>query len=495
MLLSMFELLTPEQMTRADQLAIKAGTPGITLMENAGHQVVRVIQKSFPETNRILVVCGTGNNGGDGFVAARLLREAGLEADTYIAGYTTSITGDAKLALAKLDKKNLLARLPDIGSYDLVIDALLGAGLDRDVDGKYAELIKLMNGAGKPIISVDLPSGIDGKTGVVRGVAIQASACVTFFRYKPGHILLPGRSHCGTLHLCQIGIHSDIVKSIEIEAVLNTQELWFGHYPQLNLTGHKYSRGHTLAISGDLTNAGASRLMAGAALRAGSGLVTLASPTDALVANASQLTSIMLREANSINDIYDILSDQRFNCVALGPGLPPAENTCELVEAVLKQDRITVLDAGGLSCFEKQPQRLFSAIKAKQSVSVLTPHEGEFTRLFPYESCSPSKIERARQAAVSSGAIIVLKGPDTVVASPDGQASVSNNAPPWLATAGSGDVLAGIIAGLLAQRMPAFEAVNSAVWLHGEAANLLGQGMISSNLDTGLQLAIKTMFQ
>jgi len=491
----MFELITPAEMSRADRLTIESGISGIGLMETAGRQIVKVIQKSFPQAGHVLCVCGTGNNGGDGLVVARLLRESGLHADVFIAGDMSRIHGDAKLALEKLDSAMLKPELPEIENYDLVLDALLGAGLDRDVEGELADIIKQINASGKLVVSADLPSGIDGKSGAVRGVAVQATASVTFFCQKPGHVLVPGRFHCGDLHLVQIGIKPSTLQKIQVDAVLNSKGLWHEHYPKPLLDGHKYNHGHTLVISGHLTNTGASRLTAAAALRVGSGLVTLASPKDALIVNASHLTSIMLSEANSPQDISNILRDKRFNCVALGPGLSPDEETCELVEAVLNEDRMTVLDAGALSCFEMDAERLFAAIRKKQTATVLTPHEGEFARLFPYESCAPSKIERARNAAKLSGAVVVLKGPDTVVATPEGQVSVSNNAPPWLATAGSGDVLSGIIAGLLSQDMPTFYAASAGVWMHGEAAKNLGPGMISSDMDYGLKLVVKSMLE
>lgn len=491
----MHELLTPSEMCFADKLTIKNGLSGITLMENAGHAIASVVQKKFPSAGKILVICGTGNNGGDGFVAARLLQDAGLTVKFYICGDITTIRGDAELALAKLSKDNLLTNIADLQEYDLLIDALLGAGLDRDVTGSIADLINLINESGKPVVSIDLPSGIDGASGLVRGAAIKANASVTFFRYKPGHFLMPGREYCGELHLHQIGIESSVLEKIDVLAVRNIMDIWVGQFPRINQSTHKYNRGHTLVISGPVETAGAARLAAMTALRSGSGLVTVAASSEQLMAHASHLTSVMLRRADSISDMDAILEDCRINCVVLGPGLPPHQKTADLVQVVLSFKRLAVLDAGALSCFVDDPEILYEAIKKNGRDVVLTPHEGEFVRLFPYESCSPSKIERARQAASSSGAIIVLKGSDTVIASPDGRISVSSNAPPWLATAGSGDVLAGMVAGLLAQGMPAFEAACAANWFHGEAANILGPAMISSDLDEGLRLVLKNFIE
>ena len=491
----MFELINPAQMSVADRLTIEAGVPGIRLMQNAGHAVATTIQNDFPDADKILILCGTGNNGGDGFVVARLLQDAGLAVKVYICGDITRIRRDAELALARLNRDEILTNLPDFNGYDLLVDGLLGAGLDRDVSGEFAQLIIKVNDSCKPVVAIDLPSGIDGNSGAIRGIAVKATSCVTFFRYKPGHLLMPGSEHCGKNSLHQIGIESSILSQIEIVAIQNTKSFWSEKFPSITRSSHKYTRGHTLVISGPIETAGAARLAASASLRTGSGLVTIACDEDTLPVHASQVTSVMLKKADSIDDLSVVLNDQRFNSVVLGPGMPSQTGTRDLVRAVLSHNRFTVLDAGALSCFATEPKILFDAIKKHDADVVLTPHDGEFTRIFPYESCAPSKIDRAKQAAIASGAIILLKGPDTVIASPDGHVSISVNAPPWLATAGSGDVLAGMIAGLLAQGMPVFEAANAATWLHGEAARVLGPAMISSELDEGLKQVLKTFIE
>ena len=272
---------------------------------------------------------------------------------------------------------------------------------------------------------------------------------------------------------------------------MNSPDAWLKQYPFPCYDAHKYERGHTLIVSGPAHATGASRLAAQAALRTGSGLATLASPQDALLVNACHLTSVILKRADSLEELLAILEDKRFNCVALGPGLEPDERTRATVLALLETGRKTVLDAGALTAFQDNPQTLFDAIKSATGDLFLTPHEGEFNRLFPISDVQDSRIEKTANAARQSGATIVLKGSETVVATPQGQISVSNNAPPWLATAGSGDVLTGIVAGLAAQGMDAFEAASTAVWLHGQAANIIGAGLISSDLDEGLRMAIK----
>lgn len=484
-------------MATADRMAVESGIAGRELMENAGRAVADYASERFGEARRILVVCGVGNNGGDGFVAARHLYERGRTVGVFIMGERSAIGGDAKWALDNLPGKLIRYRCDPLSRYDLVIDGLFGAGLGRDIEGEYAALVTGLNDSGVPILAIDLPSGIDGATGAVRGVAINAAATVTFFRLKPGHLLFPGRAHCGERYCVDIGIPAGVLKAIPTTGFHNCVALWKSDLPRPRTDGHKYDRGHVLAVSGGLAHTGAARLLARAALRAGAGLVTLSSPAAALIVNAAHLTEVMLERADTPKELAAILADQRFNTVALGPGLPPDEATRELVQTVLGENRRTVLDAGALTAFEGRAAELFEAITANSEPVVLTPHGGEFARLFPVfagasnDRCS--KADRALAAARNSGAVIVAKGADSVVAAPDGRHAIADNAPAFLATAGSGDTLAGIIAGLLAQGMPAFSAAAAAVWLHGDAAKRIGPGLIAGDLDAGLFLAVNDL--
>ncbi len=503
------ELLSPAQMAAADRAAIETGTPGITLMENAGRAVADTVLNRFPDAKRVLVVCGTGNNGGDGFVVARLLAERGVEVSVELIGSRSRLGGDAALAFEALDADLVLSDVPDDATFDVIVDALFGAGLNRAITptgavsaviGKLlqsgssrhaASAIADINASGVPVVAIDLPSGIDGATGQVLGRAIEAHTTVTFFRYKPGHLLLPGRSHSGERVLAQIGIDDAVLAKSGFTAHRNAPALWRADYPVPKLDGHKYHRGHCVVISGPAQFGGAARLAATAALRVGAGLVTVASPPDALPAHASQLTDIMVAPVEDKAALEALLADTRLNGVALGFGLPPDAATRDTVLAVLALGRRCVLDAGALVAFADAPKSLFDAISSADSDVVITPHDGEFARLFPDLTDNPSKLVRAKTAAERSGATVILKGADTVVASPKGDMSVNDNAPPWLATAGSGDVLAGTVAGLLTQGMPAFAAASAAVWLHGEAANHLGPALVARELETGLQRVIQ----
>ncbi|HEY0419535.1 MAG TPA: NAD(P)H-hydrate dehydratase, partial [Acetobacteraceae bacterium] len=368
----------------------------------------------------------------------------------------------------------------------VIIDALFGAGLDRPVEGDGRAMIEAMNAAGTTIHAVDLPSGINGTSGAVQGVAVNADTTVTFFRRKPGHLLLPGRLHCGEVRLADIGIGAQVLSQVKPQTFLNVPSLWENSLPIPRIDGHKYSRGHAVVVSGGIASTGAARLAARAALRAGAGLATLASPRAALAVNAAASLAVMVRPVDCAAELTDLLSDPRHNVVVLGPGGGVGRGMQEMVLAALAGERALVLDADALTSFSGQPQELLSAIQAHpKGATVLTPHAGEFSRLFhvlPNVSQAGSKLAQARQAAALAGATVLLKGPDTVVAAADGRAAIAENAPPWLATAGSGDVLAGLVAGLLAQGMPGFEAAAAAVWLHGEAGIAAGPGLISEDL-------------
>ncbi len=374
----------------------------------------------------------------------------------------------------------------------MVVDGLFGAGLARPIEGDYAALIERVNGSGLPVVAIDVPSGIDGTTGEVKGVAIEAQATVTFFRLKPGHLLLPGRLHCGEVSVADIGIQASVLASIKPKTFANEPPLWLARYPWPTPEGHKYARGHAVVVSGPLYSTGAARLGARGALRVGAGLVTVASPRDALAVNASELTAIMVREADDARALASLLADERKNAVLIGPGVGVGERTKAMVLAVLASKAAVVLDADAITSFADDPAKLFAAIAKRSGPVALTPHEGEFARLFG-EIGGASKLDRARQASARSGAILVLKGADTVVAAPDGTASINATTSPWLATAGTGDVLAGMVLGLLAQRMPPFAAASAAVWLHGAAARAFGPGLIAEDLPEMLPKVLREL--
>lgn len=493
----MIELLTPHEMGRADAMTIDAGTPGIALMEKAGKAVADAVTGDYPDAGRIRVLAGPGNNGGDGFVAGRLLRDAGRTVDIVLLGQLEKLRGDAAEAARRWDGPVLAAAPEHVTGSDVIVDALFGAGLTRAVDGLAAELVDAVNRDPAQVVAVDLPSGVNGETGQEMGCAVEAERTVTFFRAKPGHYLFPGRGLCGRLSIADIGIPAGTLDDIRPQIRLNAPAVWCRSWTPPAQQAHKYARGHTVVVSGPMAATGAARLAADGALRVGSGLVTVASPRDALMVNACHLTAVMVRPFTGAPGLSDLLGDRRLNCIAIGPGAGVAPQTCDLVNVCLDSNRPAVLDADALSSFRSDPERLFRAIREDGAREVvLTPHEGEFSRLFADCAASApaapaSKVGRARRAAERSGATIVLKGPDTVVAAPDGRAAINANAPGWLATAGTGDVLTGLVAGLLAQGLPAFEAAAMAVWLHGAAASRFGPGMIAEDLGAAMPDAFR----
>jgi NAD(P)H-hydrate epimerase len=486
----MIELLTAEEMGEADRFTIESGVPGLTLMENAGRAVADEVARRFPDAGTVAVLCGPGNNGGDGFVAARHLAERGYRVRLGFNGDPARLPPDAAAnARRYAGKRETLSA--DILAGDVVVDALFAAGLTRPIEGDYAVIIERVNASGLPVVAVDVPSGIDGTTGEVRGVAIKALSTVTFFRLKPGHLLLPGRLHCGEVSLADIGIPSRVLDTIKPKTFANEPPLWLQHFPWPTPEGHKYARGHAVVVSGPLCSTGAARLGARGALRAGAGLVTVASPRDALSVNASSLTAIMVREADDARALQGLLADQRKNAVLIGPGVGVGERTKAMVLASLGSSAAVVLDADAITSFAEDSAKLFAAIGKRAAPVVLTPHDGEFARLFG--DIAGSKLDRSRSAASRSGATILLKGADTVVAAPDGVASINATTSSWLATAGSGDVLAGMVLGLLAQRMPPFEATSAAVWLHGKAAKDFGPGLIAEDVPEMLPKVLREL--
>ncbi|WP_414470710.1 NAD(P)H-hydrate dehydratase [Microvirga sp. M2] len=476
-------ILTPPEMKQADARTIESGISGIELMLRAGRAVARAAAEMLTKEARVIVAAGPGQNGGDGFVVATRLAEQGHRVSLGLLGRVERLSGDA--ALAAKDWPGDIEPVENLpfSEADLIVDALFGTGLARDLDGAAHLAVDRMNASGRPILAVDLPSGLDGATGRVRGIAVRAARTVTFAARKPCHLLMPGRAFCGSVEVADIGIARATLQAVGGRLFANAPALWLQKLPRPELGSHKYDRGHTLVLSGGATRTGAARLAARAALRIGSGLVTVASPPEALGVNAAHLTAVMLRGCDGPEGLHHILQDRRLNALVLGPALGVHSGTRAMVAVAAQARRSLVLDADALTSFEGLATELHQAFR--HAPTVLTPHDGEFSRLFkdhPDLLDPESKIERARRAALYTGAVVVLKGPDTVIAAPDGRVAVNENGTPYLGTAGSGDTLSGIVAGLMAQGLPAFEAASAGVWIHAEAGASFGPGLIAEDL-------------
>jgi NAD(P)H-hydrate epimerase len=462
-------------MAALDSAAIAGGRPGQWLMENAGRAVARAITARFAP-RPILVLCGPGNNGGDGWVVARLLRRAGWPVKVATLVPRDRLRGDAAWAAAQWAGAVEDLSVASLAGAEIVVDALFGAGLARPLDGVPRAIVEALAAGPRPVIAVDVPSGVDGASGAVLGAAPRVQLTVTFCRLKPGHLLLPGRFLCGNTVLADIGIPDAAVAAHDQGLRANGPGLWRLLLPLRTPESHKYDFGHALVVGGPMATTGAARLAAVAGLRIGAGLVSIACAPDALPTYATQLTAVMTKPAGDAATLRILLEDRRYSAVLLGPGAGVGEATRAMVLTALAAGRRTVLDADALTSFGETRPTLFAALG---SDCVLTPHDGEFARLF---DATGDRLTRAQAASKTCGAVLVLKGGDTVVAAPDGRAAIMAEAPASLATAGTGDVLAGLIVGLLAQGMPAYEAAAAAVWLHAAAARAAGSGLIAEDL-------------
>jgi hydroxyethylthiazole kinase-like uncharacterized protein yjeF len=471
-MVSQREILTVAETAAADKATIAAGTPGFTLMRRAGEAVANAVQARW-SPRPVVVLCGPGNNGGDGFVAAEVLAAAGWPVSVALEGARDQLKGDAALAAAAWTGPTRKLEPAVIAAGEVIVDAVFGAGLSKPVEGLVADTLRAAEASGKPIVAVDLPSGLSGDLAKPLGYAPRCAVTVTFHAKKPAHVLEPGRSLCGEVVVADIGLTAAPTRLFE-----NGPQLWAARFPWPTTASHKHARGRLIVVSGEMWSTGAARLAARAGLRIGAGLVTVLSPPDALLVNAAHLEAVMLRPFDT--DIELETAATHADAAIIGPAAGVNEATVSNLFALARTGAAIVIDADALTAFRDDPEELFSVLDRDD---VLTPHPGEFDRVFPgLLAASPERITAVRKAAARAHAVVLLKGSDTVVAAPDGRCCVNTNGSPWLATAGSGDVLAGFIGGLIAQGMDSFEAACAGVWIHAEAARLHGPGLISEDL-------------
>ena len=483
-------VLTVAEMGRADRLTIEAGTPGIDLMENAGAAITRAIVARWSPRPTV-VLCGPGNNGGDGFVVARRLQRQGWPVRLALLGTPDHLKGDAALAASRWNgsvERLSPDNLGDTADRPLIVDAVFGAGLARPIDGVAAETLTRVGQARLDSVAVDMPSGVHGDTGMVMGVAAPAVLTVTFCRKKPGHLLEPGRALCGTVRVADIGIPDTVVETLAPNCLENHPTVWRQRLPRPRPAGHKYDRGHALVLGGSALT-GAARLAAMAARRIGAGLVTVVAPEQALPIYAADAPGTMTAPLTTWSAQ---LADPKRNAVLIGPGSGVGQATRQAVIDAGGAGKAMVVDADALTSFVGDRPSLAAAVAGK---AVLTPHAGEFERLFAPGPDGADKLSLARAAAAETGATVLIKGPDTVLAAPDGRAIINIHASPALATAGSGDVLAGLILGLLAQGAGALDAAAAAAWLHGDAGLAVSEGLVAEDLIDALPVVLKQLWQ
>lgn len=469
-------VLTTRAMAEVDRATIASGITGAWLMENAGAAVVRAVTERLPP-GRVLVLCGPGNNGGDGYVLARRLTLAGWPVRVTALGDPARLRGDAALAASRWTGPIGQLADPAPGTFDILVDALFGAGLDRPLDPALGERLHELVIGQPQVVAVDVPSGIDGTTGSVSPGTLPADLTVTFACPKPAHLLEPARSLMGEIRCADIGIPASVVAAHDSGLRVNGPAEWADRLPQRTTHGHKYSHGHALVLGGGATSTGAASMAATAAARVGAGLVTVAAQRDALAIYAGHAPSLLTRPMENAADLAHLLEDRRFTALLAGPAFGLGRQTLAVVERVLAAERPCVLDADALTALGRSG-RPIQEWKLPAS-TVLTPHDGEFGRLF---QLTGDRLDRARRAAASAGCVVLLKGADTVIAAPDGRARINATAPPNLATAGTGDVLAGLIVGLMAQGLPAFDAAAAAAWLHARAAERCATPMLATDL-------------
>lgn len=483
-------ILTCNEVRACEQRAVEAGVSLSELMSRAGHACADILHAEFPG-GRVVVLAGPGNNGGDAFVAARRLVDLGRA----VALYELAPGGprSAEGAAAAKHWTGGHSPLEDmrLAENDVVLDGLFGAGLSRPLAGEAAFAVEQVNASGVKVVAIDVPSGVAGDGGEVAGPAIRADVTVTFGARKPAHVLQPAASLCGEMLVTEIGFGKFIAEIGGGRLMENAPTLWSDKLLWPGNDAHKHRRGRLAVVTGDAAHTGAARLAARAGLRIGAGLATLLCPPDALVVAAKSVEAVMTEAFESPERLVALTENS--TAVVIGPAAGVTDATRANVEALARAGRRLVLDADAITVFAGRADALRSALSAP---TVLTPHTGEFERLFPgMLTGSKNKIEAARSAAAQTGAVVLVKGADTVIAAPDGRAAVNTHATPFLATAGSGDVLAGVIGGLMAQGLQPFDAARAGAWMHGDAGKRVGPGLTAEDLDAALRGTLGALYE
>lgn len=487
--LKLCALLTSNEMRSCEKFSFFNNQAPYLLMKKAGAAVVDQIEKHKKKKGSALVLIGPGNNGGDGWIAAQGLQLRGWNVICAPIIDPSRLKGNA-LRAYKSFTGPICAFPKNLNKFDVIVDALFGAGLSKPIAGTAYNWIKKVNKSKPYKIAVDIPTGICSDTGQMLGVAFKADLTVTFFRKKRGHVLGKGLEYSGEVVVAPIGMPNKIINKIDVRVFDNCPALWKSKIPRPISSSYKHKRGHTLVFGGRADMSGAGRLAGYAALRIGSGLVTMLVPEMDLAVYAQKQMALMAKGYNNYQTVLNFIGSKNFTAFIVGPGNGVGLSTRQHAFAVLRTKQPAVLDADALTSFKDAPIALFKTLHEN---AVLTPHLGEFLALFPDLDPINDKIAAAMKAAKRTNSIVLLKGPDTVISSPNGVSFVNSHSSPYLATAGSGDVLAGIIAGLMAQGMRPFDAACSGAWLHGEAALRCGPGLIAEDLLNGIPKVLKKL--
>lgn len=474
-------LYTIDQIKQAEKLTKDAGVEEIDLIERAGRGIAEFIANRF-DRRPVVFLCGPGSNGSDGFIAANILDRAGWNVRVYCSKPVVMMEGvTAQAAKMWTGDIEMLSEIVLDDDY-IVVDAVLGSGLNRALPSEITETFNAVRQEDVTVVAVDVPTGLRSDL-TVDPNTLKANYTITTTRPRIEHVLQPGAQYCGRIHVIDIGINPTTFAGMDVSAHLNSPELWSHYWRVPDSHTHKYIRGH-VGILGGSELIGASRLAVSGAMRSGAGLGTIVTTKEAAkVYQAVVAPEVMVRGFDNAKEAADKMQERHVSVCLIGPGADESLSMEDLARECAEHDMQVVLDGDALGNVPLE------------YATVITPHDGEFARMFPDLVDIPNKLDRAKKAAAKANCIVVLKGMDTIIASPDGRAYVNNKASPWLSTAGSGDVLAGSVAGCLAQKLPPFEAACSAVWIHGTASLKLSPGMVASELPIAMARTLTDIYK
>ncbi len=478
-------ILNSKEIKAIEQKEFRLRKNSFSLMQSAGEKCAHYISSNFSKDKDFFIICGPGNNGGDGFVIGKNLIKKGYKVKFFLVLPVKNKTKDNYKALTQLNSKifNLSDLNKDLrkSSKPVIIDCIFGTGLDRNVNSNIKNLIKLINHKKTFVISIDMPTGINSDNGAIMGEAIKANLTLALHCKKVGHVLFPGVHFSGLVKVLKIGIRKSLNKIVKSKIKENCPSLWIKkRFPWKQYNSHKYSRGRVY-VYGSLKNyIGASLLSSNAAIRCGAGSVTVVANKNTIDKYNQSFFSLLKIEINSQKELENFLKKSVITSFLIGPGAGVGKDTIENVKLILKYIDNVVVDADAITSFNKNPKQLFSILDKNK---IITPHEGEFNSIFPHLKNIKNKIEKTLMASNKANCVVIFKGPDTVIASPDGRVCVNTIATEELAVIGSGDVLSGIIVSLIGNnKMSSFDGACAGVWLHSFAARLVKKGLIAEDI-------------